>query len=150
MCFISYKNRKLKVKLWWVGACKRKNRAFFAPFILLLFYYRFKHLCFILMYSVLNRLSEYIYFYKSKNMIVCYYHVTYEFQNESTLYSLPEYQGTLSQSRPHIWSLSDSNLIRIHHHLVRKQTLNHLCQTGWVFIYKLSGCGFESHCCHKK
>ena len=25
---------------------------------------------------------------------VCYYHVTYEFQSESTLYSLPECQGT--------------------------------------------------------
>ena len=28
----------------------------------------FKHLCFISMYSVLNRLSEYTYFYKSKNI----------------------------------------------------------------------------------
>ena len=28
----SYKNRKLKVKLWWVGACKRRKRAFFVPF----------------------------------------------------------------------------------------------------------------------
>ena len=47
----------------------------------------------------------------------------YEFQNKSTLYSLAEYQGTLSQSRPHIWRLSDSNVIRTHNHLVRKQTL---------------------------
>ena len=30
----SYKNRKLKVKLQWVGARKRKKRAFFVPFIL--------------------------------------------------------------------------------------------------------------------
>ena len=29
MCFRSYKNRKLKVKRWWVGARKRKKRAFF-------------------------------------------------------------------------------------------------------------------------
>ena len=21
---------------------------------------------------------------------------------------------------------------------------------GWMFVYKLSGCGFESHCCHLK
>ena len=28
------------------------------------------------------------------NMIVCYYHVTYEFQSESTLYSLSECPGT--------------------------------------------------------
>ena len=27
---------------------------------------------------------------------VCYYHVTYEFQSESKLYSLPEFQGTSS------------------------------------------------------
>ena len=33
-CFISYKNRKLKVKLWWVGACERKKGALFMPFIL--------------------------------------------------------------------------------------------------------------------
>ena len=31
MCFSSYKNCKLKVKLWWVGACERKKRAFFVP-----------------------------------------------------------------------------------------------------------------------
>ena len=34
LCFSSYKNRKLKVKLWWVGARERKKRAFFVPFIL--------------------------------------------------------------------------------------------------------------------
>ena len=34
LCFSSYKNRKLKVNLWWVGARKRKKRVFFAPFIL--------------------------------------------------------------------------------------------------------------------
>ena len=27
-------------------------------------------------------------------MTVCYYHATYEFQSESTLYSLLEFQGT--------------------------------------------------------
>ena len=32
--FRSYKNRKLKVKLWWVGARERKMREFFVPFIL--------------------------------------------------------------------------------------------------------------------
>ena len=32
---------------------------------------------------------------KEKSIVtVCYYHVTYEFQSESTLYSLPECQGT--------------------------------------------------------
>ena len=32
--FSSYKNRKLKVRLWWLGARERKKRAFFAPVIL--------------------------------------------------------------------------------------------------------------------
>ena len=34
MFFSSDKNWKLKVKLWWVRARKRKKRAFFVPFIL--------------------------------------------------------------------------------------------------------------------
>ena len=34
LCFSSYKNRKLKVKLWWVGARERKIRTFFVLFIL--------------------------------------------------------------------------------------------------------------------
>ena len=34
LCFSSYKNCKLKVKLWWVGARERKKRIFFAWFIL--------------------------------------------------------------------------------------------------------------------
>ena len=34
LCFSSYNNHKLKVKLWWVGARKRKKRVFFVPFIL--------------------------------------------------------------------------------------------------------------------
>ena len=34
LCFSSYKNRKLKVKLRWVGARGRKERAFLVPFIL--------------------------------------------------------------------------------------------------------------------
>ena len=34
LCFSSYKNRNLKVKMWWVGARERKKRVFFVPFIL--------------------------------------------------------------------------------------------------------------------
>ena len=34
LCISSYKNHKLKVKLWRVGACKRKQRESFVPFIL--------------------------------------------------------------------------------------------------------------------
>ena len=35
--FSSLKNHKLKVKLWWAGACEREKRAFFVSFFLLLF-----------------------------------------------------------------------------------------------------------------
>ena len=34
LCLSSYKNRKLKVNSWWVGARERKKGAFFAPLIL--------------------------------------------------------------------------------------------------------------------
>ena len=34
MCFSSYKNYLLKVKLWWVGARERKKRKLFGPLIL--------------------------------------------------------------------------------------------------------------------
>ena len=44
-----------------------------------------------------------------------------------------------------------SNGILTHTRLVRKRTLNHLWPVwlnGWVFVYEMSGCGFESRCCH--
>ena len=47
-------------------------------------------------------------------LTVCYHHVMYEFQTEFTL----------KQAR----SLSDSNEIRTHNHIVRKQTLNDLAK----------------------
>ena len=34
LCFSLYKNCKLKIKLWWVGARERKKRSFFVSFIL--------------------------------------------------------------------------------------------------------------------
>ena len=34
LCFSSYKNCKLKVKPWWVGAHERKNATFFVTFLL--------------------------------------------------------------------------------------------------------------------
>ena len=34
LCFVSYKNGKLKKELWSVGARERKKKAFFVPFIL--------------------------------------------------------------------------------------------------------------------
>ena len=78
---------------------------------------------------------------------VCSYHVTYAFQSESTLYSCLNVKELLARNRREIWSLSDCNWTRTHNHLVHKRTLNHLA-SGWVFVYKLSGCGFESICSH--
>ena len=45
---------------------------------------------------------------------------------------------------------SESNKIRTQKQLVCTQTLNHwpVWLNGWVFVYELSGCGFESCCCH--
>ena len=45
-----------------------------------------------------------------------------------------------------------NSLIRTQNHLIRKRTQNHLAKLvkwssdGWVFAYKLSGCGFEFRC----
>ena len=53
------------------------------------------------------------FFYLSFFLTVCYYQVTYEFQSESTLYSLPECQGTpfsKQASYPKFkWQQQDSN-----------------------------------------
>ena len=56
---------------------------------------------------------------------------------------------------------SDRSGIRTHSHIIRKRTLDHLAElvrvrlmvewfflNGWVFIYELTGCGFESCSCH--
>ena len=91
----------------------------------------------------------------------CYYHVTYAFQSESTLYSCLNIKELLAQNRRGISSLSDNNRIRTHNHLVHNETLNQLakldnnwavlwvlalniCLNGWVFVFKLIGCGFVS------
>ena len=58
-----------------------------------------------------------------------------------------------------IW-FSNRNGIRPHNHLVHNRTVNQLVKlakwlvkwpvwlNGWVFVYEISGCGFESCCCH--
>ena len=63
LCFSSYKNRKLKIKLY-----KRYNEKgiFFVLFILS--GGNFFNICFISMYGLLNTLVEYTYFYISKNI----------------------------------------------------------------------------------
>ena len=49
----------------------------------------------------------------SYNKIVCYYHVTYDFESESTLHSFPECQETpCSKQEPYLkikWQQQDLN-----------------------------------------
>ena len=59
-------------------------------------------------------------------LIVCSYHVTYAFQSKSTLYVCLNVKELFARNRRDICSLSDCNGTRIHNHLVRKRTLNHL------------------------
>ena len=62
-----------------------------------------------------------------------FYYVTYAFQSESTLYSCLKVKEPLARSRRKIWRLSDCNWTQT----------GQTGQNGWVFVYKLSGCGFE-------
>ena len=77
-------------------------------------------------------------------LTVCYYHVTYAYQSDFTVYSCPKFKELFARNRRDIWNLSDSSAIRTHSHLLRKQTPSH----GWAFVYKLSDRGLESRCCH--
>ena len=47
-----------------------------------------------------------------EGLTVCYFHSTYEFQSESTLYSFPECQGTPGSKQVPYLKLSDCNEIR--------------------------------------
>ena len=60
---------------------------------------------------------------------VCYYHVTYAFWNEFRLYNYLNVKELLARNMRNIWSLSDSNGIWTHNHLVLKQT-----KWLWVWI----------------
>ena len=73
-------------------------------------------------------------------MTVCYYHVTYAFQSESTLHSYLNVKELLAQNRLNIWSLSDSNRIRDYNHLVCKRKLNHLAKLAndWAVLWILT------------
>ena len=73
-----------------------------------------------------------------------------------TLYSRLNVKEFFDRNRRDIWSLSDINAIQTHknfvnEHSIRKtQWFNQTSPNGWVFIYKLSGCSFESRCSHLK
>ena len=111
-------------------------------------------ICFV-RFFIISMSRPYISIYQRS---VCYYYITYAFQSESTPYGCLNVKEFLARNRRVIWSLSDNNGIGTHNPLVRKRKLNHLaelvlatrpvCLNGWVFVYELSGCGFESRCCH--
>ena len=59
-------------------------------------------------------------------LVVCYYHVTYAFHSEYTLYSCLNVKELLARDRRRILRLSESDGIQTQNHLVCKRTLNHL------------------------
>ena len=65
------------------------------------------------------------------------YHVTYPFQNESTLYRCLNVKELLAQKKCDIWSLSDWNTTRTLNYLFRKWTLNHLAKppNDWILLW---------------
>ena len=67
------------------------------------------------------------------HLIICYYHDTYAFQSESTLYICLNVKKFFDQNRRDIWYLSNFNGTRTHNHLVRTRTLNILAElTKWL------------------
>ena len=77
------------------------------------------------------------------HLTVCFCHVTYAFQGESTLYICLNVKELLARNRRDIWSLSDCNGTRTHKHLVRKRTLSHFAKLTkwfrWVVSFYLYG-----------
>ena len=67
-------------------------------------------------------------------LTVCYYlsRTSFRVNPHSIVYL--NFKELLARNRRHIWSLSDSNDIRTHNHLVCKRTLNHLAKLAkWKF-----------------
>ena len=59
--------------------------------------------------------------------------------NPNSLGAFSSLLKTTCRDRRHIWSLSDSDGSRC-------STIRPICLNGWVFVYELNGCGFESRC----
>ena len=76
------------------------------------------------------------------------YVITYGFQSESVLHICLNVKEPLTYNRHNIWSLSDSNGFRTNNHFENEHsTIEPNWPNGWVFVCKLSGCGFKSRCC---
>ena len=76
--------------------------------------------------SVMKVICWWVLTYANYPLTVCFYHVTYAFHSESTLYSCLDVKELLTWNRCDIWSLSDCNGTWNHNHLVHKWTLNHI------------------------
>ena len=96
------------------------------------------------------------------HLTICSYHVTYAIQSEATLYSClnphsivatlyscqvtKECGFTLKRVRDMIRTCSQmhyTDKYSQHSSIIWPVWLN-----GWVFVYKLNGCGFRSRCSH--
>ena len=64
--------------------------------------------------------SSYLY------LILCYYHVNYEFQREPKLYLILNFKELLARNRRNVLRLNNYNGIQTQINLAPKQTLNHL------------------------
>ena len=73
---------------------------------------------------------------------VCYFHVTYAFQSEYTLFSSLNVKERLPRNRRDIWSLSE---YRTDKYSQRKSIIWPVWQNGWVFVYELNECRLLSH-----
>ena len=89
------------------------------------------------------------------HLTICSYHCTYVFQSKTLLYIFLNVKDPLTQTRCHIWSLSDGNETRTHSHLVRKQKLNHFAKlVKWLnclvstYLYGAFYCMFLSSHVH--
>ena len=99
-----------------------------------------------------------IHLWTFRHLDLCYCHVTYAFQSQTTLYSCMNVKELLAWNKRDMWSFSDCNGIRTHKHLVRKRTLIHLyrlvslakwlsvlLQTWLLILFYKRGCGFKFH-----
>ena len=67
------------------------------------------------------------------HLTVCYYHVTYSFQSETTCYICLNINEPFSRNRSDLWNLSYFNGTRTHNHLLHKRTFKHLAKpTKWL------------------
>ena len=64
---------------------------------------------------------------------------------------LPECQGTHCLKQARYLKLYMTERIQMHHrgkYWQHSSIIEPVWLYGWVFVYKLSGCGFKSHCSH--